>query len=64
MKNKEGYPDPTAGRAIASIRREEKRQEKKRRGSEAEKKKKGDNKNDLQNCSDSDHGSLPGAFVD
>lgn len=25
MKNKEGYPDPTAAQAIANIRRQEKR---------------------------------------
>ena len=42
MKNKEGYPDPTAGRAMASVRREEKRQEKEQgRRPAAAKKKKG-----------------------
>lgn len=29
MKNKEGYPDPTAAQAIAHIRRQEKRRKKK-----------------------------------
>lgn len=29
MKNKEGYPDPTAGAAIANIKRSEKRRKKK-----------------------------------
>ncbi len=28
MKNKEGYPDPTAAQAIASVRRSEKRRKK------------------------------------
>lgn len=41
MKNKEGYPDPTAGKAMASISREEKRRGKKRRGPETAKKTKG-----------------------
>lgn len=27
MKNKEGYPDPTAGKALANIRRQEKREQ-------------------------------------
>lgn len=29
MKNKEGYPDPTAGKALASIRHREKQEKKK-----------------------------------
>lgn len=29
MRNKEGYKDPTAGAAIANVRREEKRRRKK-----------------------------------
>ena len=29
MRNKEGYKDPTAGAAIASVRRQEKRRKKK-----------------------------------
>lgn len=54
MKNKEGYPDPTAGRAIARMRREEKRQQKNRCGSEADKERKGGLKNVPQDCKDND----------
>lgn len=31
MKNKEGYPDPTAAQAIAHIRRQEKRRKREER---------------------------------
>lgn len=40
MKNKEGYPDPTAGKAIASVRRGEKRRKKKEERHEPSTKKK------------------------
>ncbi|MCM1097720.1 MAG: hypothetical protein NC427_06600 [Ruminococcus flavefaciens] len=40
MKNKEGYSDPTAAQAIASIRRQEKRRRKKEERHEPSTKKK------------------------
>lgn len=40
MKNKEGYNDPTAGKAIANIRRQEKRRKKKESSHEPSTKKK------------------------
>lgn len=39
MKNKEGYLDPTAGKALANIRRREKQEQKKKKPKERSEKK-------------------------
>lgn len=39
VKNKEGYPDPTAGKALANVRRREKQEQKKKKPKERSEKK-------------------------
>lgn len=39
VKNKEGYPDPTAGKALANVRRQEKQEQKKKKPKERSEKK-------------------------